>query len=804
MLAGTLILTLLIFVIPIPSVGALREREVTQSTKIYDNKGETLLYEIYNEEKRTVVPFEEIPRNLKNATVAIEDSDFYDHYGIRPSAIVRAFFTDLSEGRFLYQSGSTITQQLVKNALLTPEKTLTRKIKEAVIALKIERVYSKDEILNLYLNEIPYGSNAYGIEAAAQTFFGKHARDLNLAESAHLAALPKAPSYYSPHGNHSKEMQARKNAILDRMEKLGYISAEETSSTKEEKVTFLPSSSQGIRAPHFVMYVVEKLNEQFGEDFIKNNGLKVTTTLDSELQIYAEETIQKYAPEIDKNFRASNTALIALDPKNGGILSMVGSRDYFDIEHDGNFNVTLALRQPGSAFKPIVYASAFERGYTPEAVLFDVPTEFAVAGADSYQPGNYDNVFRGPISIREALAQSINIPAVKSLYLTGIKNAIELARRLGITTLEDPSRYGLSLVLGGGEVKMLDLASAYSVFANEGIRHEPTAILRVEKYNGEVLFEDKEEPVQTLSAQVARQISSILSDNAARAPAFGEASALYFPSRQVAAKTGTTNDYRDAWIMGYTPSIVAGVWAGNNDNTPMEKRVAGFIVAPIWHEFMEKAFTKVKVDQFTPPAPEDVDKPILRGEWRGGTVYKVDKISGKLATESTPPDLIEERVIPDVHTILYWVDKTTPRGPAPSNPSRDSQFHNWEAGVQAWVRAHGTDLGTSTLPSIPTEFDDTHTEENEPQITILNPRENTRYSVDDPLEIRTQVSSKFPIKQTDYFLDDSFMGSTQGNKTEFLIDLSPSENKDRVTIRVKVFDEVGNTSEESVEIRIRN
>ncbi|TSC69834.1 MAG: 1A family penicillin-binding protein, partial [Parcubacteria group bacterium Gr01-1014_70] len=688
---------------PIPTARDFESREVVESTKIYDRTGETLLYELYNEEKRTVVPFEEIPRHAKNATIAIEDSHFYNHAGISVLSIIRAFVTDLVRGRVLVQGGSTITQQLVKNTLLTSEKTLTRKIKEAVIALKIEKRYSKDEILNMYLNEIPYGSNAYGIEAAAETYFGAHARDLTLAEAAYLAALPKAPSYYSPYGNHKDELVARKNIVLKRMEELGFILAEERKAANEEQVVFLPLSTQGIRAPHFVMYVVDLLSKQFGEEFLRINGLTVHTTLDIHLQKHAEEVISARAETIKKDFNAGNAGLVALDPKTGEILAMVGSRNYFDREQEGNFNITIARRQPGSAFKPLVYAAAFEKGYTPETVVFDVPTEFAAEGAESYQPQNYDNTFRGPLTLRDALAQSINVPAVKVLYLTGIKEALNMAKRLGISTLLGPNQYGLTLVLGGGEVQLLELVSAYGVFANDGVQQEHTAILRVEKNNGERVWKHTSKPTKALEPLIARMISNILSDNTARAPAFGSASALYFPERPVAAKTGTTNDYRDAWIIGYTPNIAAGVWAGNNDNTPMEKRVAGFIVAPIWRDFMERALKTIPIESFGTPEYKKPTKPVLAGEWRGGTTYVIDRISGNLATDSTPPEFREIKIKPEVHTILHWVDKNDPQGALPTNPMNDSQYKNWEVGVRAWAARTGA-LSEEETP-LPTQTD---------------------------------------------------------------------------------------------------
>ncbi|TSC80315.1 MAG: 1A family penicillin-binding protein [Parcubacteria group bacterium Gr01-1014_29] len=798
-LAVTALVSIFLLITPIPDPNTLREREVVESTKIFDRTGKTLLFEIYNEEKRTVIPFEEIPRSVKNATVAIEDSNFYNHPGISVFSIIRAFINDLMRGHLLVQGGSTITQQLVKNTLLTREKTITRKLKEAILALKIERMYTKDEILNMYLNEIPYGSNAYGIEAAAQTFFGKSARDLTHTEAAYLAALPKAPSYFSPYGTQVDELELRKNIVLKRMEELQFISSEEAASAREESVAFLQAATQGIRAPHFVMYVMDTLREQFGEEFIQKQGLIIQTTLDVSIQQRAQEVVTKYADTIEKNYNAGNTGLVAINPRTGEILAMVGSRNYFDRDREGNFNVAIARRQPGSAFKPLVYAAAFEKGYTPETIVFDVKTEFAAAGADSYRPQNYDNIFRGPITFREALAQSVNIAAVKVLYLTGLREALDMARRLGITTLAGPNQYGLTLVLGGGEVQLLELVSAYGVFANDGVRNEPIAILRIEKNNGDVLWEHSPRPQQALDQNIARMISHILSDNTARAPAFGSESALNITGREVAAKTGTTNNYRDAWIIGYTPSLAAGVWAGNNDNTPMEKRVAGFIVAPIWHDFMEQILQNIPQEQFTPPTPSDTKKPVLTGEWRGGRTYAIDSVSKKLASDLTPPELVKNQIIPEIHSILYWVDKTDPRGPIPEHPEHDSQFINWETGVRAWAEEKGV-LSKENIV-IPTEYDDVHTEKNKPRVSIQKPQPDELFGRDNLVSVTLSIQNTYQISQIDYFLNDEYVGSNTGSNRSFVINLNslaPATKTADITVRV--YDEVKNVGEAQVSI----
>ncbi|MEK7090620.1 MAG: PBP1A family penicillin-binding protein, partial [Patescibacteria group bacterium] len=581
-----------LFTIDGPDLAAFSERKIIESTKIYDSAGKVLLYDARGEVIRTIVPFEEIPRSVKNAAVAIEDSNFYNHHGISLESIGRAFFVNLFSGD-IRQGGSTITQQLVKKALLTDDRTYTRKIKEAILALRVERAYSKEEILNFYLNEIPYGAQSYGIQAASETFFGKDAKGLTLAEAAYLAALPKAPTYYSPYGQHRDELGERKNLVLKRMNDLGFISAEEAETAMAEAVDFISRADQGIKAPHLVMRVLEELADKYGEDKIESGGLRVITSLNWELQVAGEELTRKYVEDEEEQFRVSNAGLAAIDPKTGHILVMVGSRDYFDIEREGNFNVTTALRQPGSSIKPIVYAAALKRGFTDQTVVFDLPTEFnsscdpkvpevepdseeeKTEAEKCYHPVNYDEKFRGPVTFREALAQSINVPSVKVLYLAGLPESLAMAKAIGITTFTDPSRYGLSLVLGGGEVKLLEMVGAYSVFANDGKRNPPTTILKVEDSRGDILFEYKAPNEFVLDPQIARTISSMLSDNIARTPAFGANSLLYFPERDVAVKTGTTNDYRDAWVIGYTPNLAAGVWFGNNDNSPMSNVASG-------------------------------------------------------------------------------------------------------------------------------------------------------------------------------------------------------------------------------------
>jgi 1A family penicillin-binding protein len=696
-LAGFLLVWVSTF--QIPSLDTIQSRQVSQSTKIYDSTGQVLLYDMSQSVKRTVVPFDQISQHMKDATLSIEDKNFYSHGAVDWTSILRSILVDITHASFS-QGGSTITQQVVKNAILTGDKTPARKLKEIVLSFKLEQVMSKDDILNMYLNEIPYGGSIYGVEEASETFFGISAANLDIAESAYLASLPQAPSYYSPYGPNTAALETRKNLVLKEMLDDKKITPDEYNSALAEKVTFLPQSSGDIKAPHFVVFVEKYLEQKYGADVLATGGLKVITTLNYDLQAKAEAIAKQYAASNQQNFNGSNDAFVAIDPKTGGILTMVGSRDFFDTTIDGQFNVATAYRQPGSTFKPFVYAEAFIKGYTPETVLFDVPTQFSTncpvdnftttPDGKCYAPVNYDNQFRGPISLRDALAGSINVPSVKVMYLAGVQDSINLAESMGITSLGDANQYGLTLVLGGGEVSLLDMTSAYGVFATEGVRNPYTAILQVQDASGNILEEATPHPSQVLDPEVARQISDILNDNVARTPLYGANSVIYFPGRDVAVKTGTTNDYRDAWIIGYTPSVVVGAWAGNNDNTPMAHKISGLIVAPMWRAFMDDVLQTVPVEQFTKPIVDDSYslKPVLRGKWQGGISTLIQNPS---ANPNIPYNSVQEILSGGVHSILYWLNKDDPRGPAPTNPADDPQFTRWEYGVRLWAEQNGYD-----------------------------------------------------------------------------------------------------------------
>ena len=794
-IAGSLFL-IWVITLDIPAFNSFDARQVTESTKIYDRTGKIVLYDVYGKVKRQVVPFEEISKDIKNATVAIEDSEFYQHHGVKPTAILRAFIVNLTSGATV-QGGSTITQQLVKNTLLTQDRTIARKIKELVLSLKLERVKTKEEILTLYLNENPYGGSIYGVEEASQTFFGKSAKEMNLAEAAYIAAIAKAPTYYSPFGQHRDALDTRKEVVLSRMLELGFITAAEEAAAKKEKVVFLSGGNDGsIKAPHFVMYVRDYLEQKHGAEAVKTKGYKVITTLDWAMQQKAQTIVKQYGEENAKKFNADNAGLIVIDPKTGQILAMVGSRDYFDIANQGNFNVTLAHRQPGSSFKPFVYATAFEKGYTPDTVVFDLPTQFDANcqsnGTHCYSPSNYDNTFRGPMKLRDALAQSINVPAIKVLYLAGIKNSINTARKMGIESLEDPKRYGLSLVLGGGEVSLLDMTSAYGVFANNGVRNPKTPILKIEDAQGNVLEEFKPNSTEIVSPNIAREISDIISDNKARTPIFGANSSLNIAGRQVAVKTGTTNDYKDAWIIGYTPSIAVGAWVGNNDNTPMDRKVAGMIVAPLWNTFMKEVLVNYPVETFPKPDLISGDQPLYnRGYWQGGKSYFTDKISGKIATEYTPTDLREEHVITQVHSILYWLGKTN-----------DAQFQLWEGPVRSWAAARG--LVDQSESSIPTTTDDIHLPQYAPNFVITSPTDNAIFDPNSRVIVQVgNYQGKYPLAQLDIFAGDQYLGSVQRAPYEFSFPVSDLDKPEASsTLRVIVYDQVRNKTERTVNFKL--
>ncbi len=644
----------------LPSPKFLDNRSLAQTTKIYDRNNQ-LLFNVYTNENRTLVPLSEIGDNLKHATIAIEDKDFYKHKGFDIYGILRAFSKTVFGQEV--QGGSTITQQLVKGVFLSPERTVSRKAKELYLAFRVEMAFPKDKILEMYLNQVPYGGTAFGVEAAAEQYFGKNVKDLDLAESALLAGLPQAPSYYSPFGDPTRA-KARQKQVLNRMVQDGYIKREEAEKALAEQLVY-KSALVNIRAPHFVMFVRQYLADKYGETYAAQGGLKVTTTLDLNLQ----EKVQKIVTDnIDKlkSFNVGNGAAVVTKPKTGEILAMVGSRDFFDTEHDGNVNVTISPRQPGSSIKPINYATALEHKLiTPATIILDVPTTFG--GIPPYHPVNYDGRFHGAVSVRNALGNSFNIPAVKVLALNGLDAMIKQSTDMGITTFVDPSRYGLSLTLGGAEVKMVDMATAFGVFANSGERVDLNPVLKVEDGHGRVLEELKDHPgKKVLSPQASYLISSILSDNGARSMAFGPASQLVVKGKTVAVKTGTTDDKRDNWTIGYTPNYLVATWVGNNDNKPMNPAITSGVTGatPIWNQIITEVLHDKVNESFKTPTGISA---VAICSTTGG--QKNDACSNRVeyfiaGTEPKKDTFTKARV---------WVDKTTGQVVTPGSPNAEER-----------------------------------------------------------------------------------------------------------------------------------
>lgn len=784
----------------LPEPGQVNARFIAESTKIYDRTGETLLYDVHGEEKRTIIPMDAIPQTIIDATVALEDQNFYNHFGIHPQAIIRAALSQFGIGT--RSGGSTITQQLVKNSILTNEHSLTRKIKEAILAVQIELKFSKEEILEMYLNEIPYGSNAYGVEAAAGTFFGKTARELTYDEAAILASLPQAPSRYSPFGNNRERLKGRQEHAIGQMAKLGMITETEADDFKSINVfSKLAKNREDIKAPHMVFHVLEELEEKYGPEFLEVGGLSVITTLDWEKQQIGQRIVKEQALKNETSFNAENAALVAIDPSNGDVTTMVGSRDYFDEKIDGQVNVATAERQPGSSFKPYAYLLGFVKGYTPETILYDVPTSFDISDQErDYEPQNYDGTFRGPVTIKESLGLSLNIPAVKALYLAGPIDTIEFAKDLGITSLNSPERYGLALVLGGGEVKLLDHVSAYSVFANNGIRHEQRSILEVKDNEGRII----DSAVTTtgkriVEAEFVGMLSHSLSTNEYRVPAFGANNPLRYDDRPVAAKTGTTNENRDAWTVGYTPDVAIGVWAGNNDNRSMNSRGVGAnAAAPIFRDFINEAYPTPSGKEFPEYNKEKskTGKDILDGELDDGDeidVCQISKSKQEYCTENKycPDEKKKVRRFIDAHNILHYVIKDDPRGDEPDKPKDDPQYKNWDKGVEDYYEDQDDDI---ILGEEPDSCDEDDFDDFKPSIDIDVSVSDERVTID------VDDDSPFDIQKIEYKINGTVIASIKDD--DYVYKASDDENNSTLEIEVVLTDVIGNTASASDEVDV--
>lgn len=789
----------------LPDPNTLMSRDVPLTTKIYDRTGAHLLYEIHGDENRTLIQLKDLPAYVPEATVAIEDKNFYSHHGIYWRGLVRAVLVGVFSGKRVGGT-STLTQQFVKNAILTNERSLVRKLKEMLLSLQMERVFTKDQILQLYLNEIPYGSTMYGIESAARNYFDKSAKDLTLDEAALLAALPQAPDLYSPYGTGSRgdnrdKLVGRQHYILDQMSAQGYITAERAGEAKKIDTLkkIVPKKIANIQAPHFVMYVKSLLVDKYGQKTVENKGLKVLTTLDWDKQQIAEDEVKKGVEARGKQYNFTNASLVSIDPKTGQVVAMVGSKDFFDAEHDGQVNVALRPRQPGSSFKPIVYAAGLMKGYTPETTLWDVNTIFKT-DIKNYEPKNYDFKEHGPVSVRQALQGSLNIPAVKMIYLVGVGRVLDFAEQLGYSTFGDRSRFGLSLVLGGGEVKLLEHASAYATFANAGVQMPTAVILRVEDSAGKTFEEwTLPEGKESIDRDVAVQISDILSDNGARAYIFGLRNYLTLPDRPVAAKTGTTNNFHDAWTLGYTPSLVTGVWVGNNDNGEMKKGADGSqIAAPIWQGYMKRALEKTAVERFPapPPTPQNL-KPVLLGK-AFETKIKIDAVSGKRATSLTPLETVVEQSFREAHNILFYLDRDDPRGPTPEDPTRDPQYTNWENAVQDWTKRTSWLTATSTPPI---EFDDVHTSSSQPVVTIVSPTTNQEFT-SRSVSVQVSVSAPRHITRVEVYTEGNLIGARTIEPWNVTIQFPNTLERGFHDLEIVAVDEIGNRGRATVTINL--
>lgn len=794
-----LFLVFLYFAKDLPSPSKINARLGSQ-TKFFDRTGQILLYEIQGKKNLTTIEFSEMPQRVKEATIAIEDRNFYKHGAFSSLSILRATFVNLFVKNSGIQGGSTITQQYVKNALLSPERTFSRKIKELILSIEIEQFYKKDDILKLYLNEIPYGSNAFGIQAAAKTFFEKDAKDLTLDESALLAGIPRAPTYYSPYGQHKDELIARQHLILDLMVEQGYISRDESAAAKKidtiAKMPERPKFFANVLAPHFVLYVQEQLEEKYGTKLATEGGLTIITTLDMDKQKASEEAIAKNIKSV-RAFGGSNAAMVSADPKNGQILSMVGSYDFNDRDF-GAYNVAIADRQPGSSFKPFAYATAFTKNFGPGSTLYDVTTDFG----GGYKPENYTDQTYGVQSMRSALSGSLNIPAVKTLYLAGVEDTLDTAHNMGVTTLREPAgHYGLSLVLGAGEVKLIDMVNAYQSFANGGMHHEQTPILKITDRKNKVLEEYKDKtPKRVLDPQVAYLITHILSDNGARAYIFGNL--LNLNGRPGAVKTGTTENYRDAWTVGYTPSLVAGVWAGNNDNKSMS-RAASAVSAPIWRDFMNKVLAGTAVEQFERPAgikeitldantgrlPAPGAKTLrtdIFPSWykppnaTDAKSAEIDKLSGKLATACTPPLAKETVYSSEIHAEI---------------PPSDLAYVRWDPPVQELARK----LGYKEGGNLPTDSDDLHKcDDVRPKVDL------TVTGLDsDSFRVKAQVTSgTHTANKLEIFLDNQIISTqTINGSTSYQFDHTIGENGNH-TFKAVVTDSALYSAEDSDSVSV--
>ncbi|OGD84481.1 hypothetical protein A2165_03505 [Candidatus Curtissbacteria bacterium RBG_13_40_7] len=791
-LIGLIIVTIFSFVIfakDLPSPYKLTARDASLSTKIFDRNGKQL-YDIYGDKNRALVNWNQLPSYVKDGTISIEDKNFYKHKGFSAIGIARAAINILIFHKL--QGGSTITQQVVKNTLLTPERTITRKIKEFILSIQVERKYTKDEILQIYLNEVPYGGTAWGIEAASQAYFGKEAKDLSLTEAVILAGLPQRPSYYSPFGTSSKAYIERSEDVARRMREDGYITRDQEEQLKKEipNVQF-SANEQGIRAPHFVFYVRDQLVERYGEKFVEQGGLKIRTSLDLDLQDKAQKIVNEEISKLSE-FKVGNGAAVVIDPKTGEILAMVGSKDYFAKDYDGQVNVTMSLRQPGSALKPFTYATALKAGYTPAYILMDVATEFpGGTGQPPYKPVNYDGKFRGPVQMRFALGNSINIPAVKMLGLVGVKNMLRTAFEAGVKSLEPTDknleRFGLAITLGGGEVKLLELTNGYATFAAQGTYHDPISILKVEDRSGKTLDEVKENKgKQVLGQDISFLISHILSDNNARSEVFGPSSLLNISGKTVAVKTGTTDDKRDNWAVGFTPSAAVGVWVGNNDNSEMNPKIASGVTGatPIWNKIISAALADKGAEAFS--KPDNVIALEIDAFGGGLPCRDYPKRSEYFikGTEPTRDCLVEKTLDGKEYFVFVEFDPVSTDG-----------RNRWQEGVDAWAAGQSDSKyrPPGELKNEPTQNPD------EIKVNIKKPDDHSQVELS--FETEAEIETGRKITKVEFYIDGSIKDTKTDGPYKFNFTFAES-SKGKHKIKVKAYNEAGRDADKEIEVSV--
>lgn len=819
----------------LPDPNRLSSKGNESGTKIVDRNDQPI-FELYGDKNRVLIKLEDINPRVLHATLSAEDADFYVHSGFSVRGMVRAIRnTATGEG---LQGGSTLTQQVVKNALLTQDRTIDRKIKELILALQIESKYSKDEIIQMYFNETPYGGQNYGIYAASKAYFAKDPKDLTLSESAYLAGLPQRPSYYSPFSSNKDAGIERRNFVLSLMRTKGWtekdgtrkvITEEEYQQALNEKLDFKPSAAI-FKAPHFVFYVKDELIAMFGEEVVESGGLYVKTSLDLNIQENAEKIMTKVL-ETESKYGVGNAASVVMDTKNGHILSMIGSKNYFGTpepagcesatagakgcKFDPYFNVAVASRQPGSAIKPITYAGLLERGFTPAFTFLDVPTTFTGEGVgeeEAYIPVNYDGTYKGPISMRKSLANSLNITAVKALKILGIQNFLDLSKKMGINTFGDKSKYGLSITLGGGETKLLELTSSYTVFGNKGIYNKPVSIIEIKNNKGQVIYNAPDQGERAISEETAFLISDILSDDFARSAAFGTNSLLKIPNHQVAVKTGTTNNKRDNYAVGFSPSYTVGVWVGNSNNEPLNEFIASGVsgATPIWAETMkfllkDKPTTGELVEKFV--APENVKK------------VEIDERTGMLPFEDFPKrfewfvkgteplsksDWYQTIEICEVDGRIANEDcKKAGKTDRKTFIGIKDYYPDWQIYTDAWLQENFSKDDTYFPPTIESrlKYDGDELQDIDPFIKIVAPAPNTNV----PLRFRisTEISASEKIRNVKFYFDDNQVGEDTSYPFGFTFNLNTS-NLGSHRFKAKVTDRDGNESEDTIILNVVN